>query len=649
MPELKAFLAGGGDMGRLIRAHDWGSTPLGPIGEWPQSLRSALSICLRSASPTALYWGPEFRLLYNDEFAPILGPRHPDALGRPAASIWSDIWSVIEGQFRGVLEKGEVVHAVDAMLPMARYGSPEEAYFSYTLLPIAGEDGSIGGILNQARDRTASVWQRRQDALLLKLAETLRPLDTIDAILDAAVGLVGEEMQVGRVGYAEIDEVQGTVSILACWTDGSMADISGTYPLGAFGDAVHEALEKGLTVRVDDVEADPGSDDPGLLRRYAAIQLRAGLVVPVFSHSRYRAALFAQHHQPRRWTDGEEALLRAATDRIWQEATRVRAEVALRHSERRYRQIFEGANDLIFTADLDQKLTDCNPAVAAAMGLAPEAAIGRSIREFVSEEGWAQTNRMLRQKLEHGGTTRHDIEVRAPGGKRMYWEINSSLAYDTANEIVGLHAIARDVTERKRFEERQRLLVNELNHRVKNTLALVQGLALQSFKDGRDMAEAREAFQERLAALARAHDLLTRENWEGVTLDQLVEGATGHQNAAEERIRADGPDIKLNARAAVSLVMALHELCTNAAKYGALSVPGGHVDIEWDIEDDDRLRLEWRERDGPRVEATGRRGFGFRMIERALAADLGGEVVIDLDEAGLVCAIEAPLARAAAA
>jgi two-component sensor histidine kinase len=99
----------------------------------------------------------------------------------------------------------------------------------------------------------------------------------------------------------------------------------------------------------------------------------------------------------------------------------------------------------------------------------------------------------------------------------------------------------------------------------------------------------------------------------------------------------------------VSLVMALHELCTNAAKYGALSAPGGHVDIRWEVAEGGELRLEWRERGGPLVAASGRRGFGFRMIERALAADLGGRVAIDLDPAGLVCRIDAPHAHAAVA
>ncbi|HEX8578082.1 MAG TPA: sensor histidine kinase, partial [Allosphingosinicella sp.] len=207
-------------------------------------------------------------------------------------------------------------------------------------------------------------------------------------------------------------------------------------------------------------------------------------------------------------------------------------------------------------------------------------------------------------------------------------------------------AVSRDISQRKKAEEHQRLLINELNHRVKNTLALVQGLALQSFRDGRDPAEARTAFQHRLAALAAAHDLLTRESWEGATLRGLAEGALGHLIGQERRVEISGPDVTLGPKAAVSLVMALHELSTNASKYGALSVPSGRVTVAWTL-DGDRLRLEWREQGGPPVTAPGRRGFGLRMIERALAADLGGGVAMEFEPTGLICRIEASLAEAA--
>jgi two-component sensor histidine kinase len=253
-----------------------------------------------------------------------------------------------------------------------------------------------------------------------------------------------------------------------------------------------------------------------------------------------------------------------------------------------------------------------------------------------------QARTMLEEKLANGGTTRHELVVISRSGRQLHWDVNSTLTLDPAGRPVGLHAIARDVTESRRAEERQRLLVNELNHRVKNTLALVQGLALQSFKSGRDMALARDAFQQRLAALAAAHDLLTRESWEGATLGELMSEALGLYNGAEPRIEWQGPPVRLNPKAAVSLVMALHELCTNAAKYGALSVPEGRVIVRWTVEGE-RLALEWLERGGPPVAPPRERGFGFRMIERALAADMDGGAKLDFATSGLVCRIDARL------
>jgi two-component sensor histidine kinase len=221
------------------------------------------------------------------------------------------------------------------------------------------------------------------------------------------------------------------------------------------------------------------------------------------------------------------------------------------------------------------------------------------------------------------------------------WEINSGLAIDSNGRAIGLNVIARDVTDQRAFEERQTLLIHELNHRVKNTLALVQALALQSFRAGRTPAQGQDAFQSRLASLAAAHDLLSREQWEGATLDELIADATRVYGEGPGRIHVAGPRVVVTPKAAIALVLALHELGTNAAKYGALSVPDGRVDLNWEIEDG-RLRIEWRESGGPPVSAPSRRGFGLRMIERALASDLSGTATIVFAPEGLLCRIDAP-------
>ena len=626
-------------MARLIREKDWAATPLGPLQAWPQPLRSSLSISLRSATASGVFWGSDHLFLYNDAWAAYLGDRHPRALGRPVREVWEDIWPALEDQFRRVREQAETVNASDARLVRHLHGRTFDSYWDYSLLPIGLDDGTIGGILGQVRETTEAVIKARQDHFLLELSERLRLCETSSELIDAALSQLGRQLGASRTGYGEIDPDGTHFRILACWTDGEAADISGDYRVGHFHGAASDPMRSGQTVTVADAEA-PGVLAREALEKWRSIGTRAAIVVPLMVAGRYSAVIFAHDRERREWSAGDEALLVAVNDRLWQYLGRARAETALRRSEERYRRIFEQSNDLIFTAGLDQIVTDCNPATAAALGLEREQVIGRSIGDFVSPAGFEQTTRMLRQKIEQGGTTQHEIEVRASDGRALIWEINSALTLDEAGRPLGLHAIARDVTERRRTEERQRLLVNELNHRVKNTLALVQGLALQSFRDGRSIDAARAAFQERLAALAAAHDLLTRESWEGATLKQLIEGAVGHHNETERRIDAAGPDLTLGPKAAVSLVMAFHELATNAAKYGALSVPVGRVALRWELDGSGGLRLEWRETGGPEVRPPEQRGFGLRMIERALSADLGGAVALDFAPDGLVCRIE---------
>jgi two-component sensor histidine kinase len=202
------------------------------------------------------------------------------------------------------------------------------------------------------------------------------------------------------------------------------------------------------------------------------------------------------------------------------------------------------------------------------------------------------------------------------------------------------------VLERKRTEEHQSLLVNELNHRVKNTLAIVQSIANQTFRRGSDPETAKRVFESRLTALAAAHDLLTAENWESASLEEVIRETGVGCGAEESRVHFEGPAVRLPPKAAVSLSMALHELCTNALKYGALSNDTGRISVSWQVLGEKealQLRLVWKEEGGPAVTAPTHRGFGSTMIERALASELSGKVQIHFLPEGVQCVIEAPL------
>ncbi|MGF9763982.1 HWE histidine kinase domain-containing protein [Microvirga sp. 0TCS3.31] len=211
-----------------------------------------------------------------------------------------------------------------------------------------------------------------------------------------------------------------------------------------------------------------------------------------------------------------------------------------------------------------------------------------------------------------------------------------------------------DITDHKRSQEHLRLLLNELNHRVKNTLATVQSLASQSFRvrgtnGAWDLPALYAAFEARLFALARGHDILTRENWEGAGLVEIVAQAFDpYRDPADDgsRIRLEGPDLRVTPSMALSLSMAMHELCTNAAKYGALGAPEGQVRVSWssvETASGPRLVMAWEENGGPPVAPPSRKGFGSRLIQDGLARELNGEVRLVYRPEGVACTIDVPL------
>ncbi|CAO3356432.1 Chemotaxis protein methyltransferase CheR (EC 2.1.1.80) [Azospirillum melinis] len=212
----------------------------------------------------------------------------------------------------------------------------------------------------------------------------------------------------------------------------------------------------------------------------------------------------------------------------------------------------------------------------------------------------------------------------------------------------GLNAFLDGLEERERAEKRQKLLIDELNHRVKNTLAIVQAMAMQTFQYSDSLDDFQKGFIERLMALSKTHNLLTRNVWQDVNLhDVVLLELAPHGGARKDRFSVDGDDVSVSPKAAVTLGLAFHELATNAAKYGALSVPSGKVAVTWERKQsaDRRLCLEWREMDGPPVETPHRQGFGSLLIECGLARELDGTVHLDFRRQGVRCVMELPLDR----
>lgn len=217
-----------------------------------------------------------------------------------------------------------------------------------------------------------------------------------------------------------------------------------------------------------------------------------------------------------------------------------------------------------------------------------------------------------------------------------------------ARKPVAITGASRDISELVQANEAQKLLINELNHRVKNMLATVQSIAMQTQRSTPDAFN--ERFEARLMALSRAHDLLTRRQWAGVGLRELLAQAVSpFIGETECMIRLDGPDRMLSPRTALALAMVVHELVTNAAKYGALSQRSGRIGLQWSIAADngaERISLTWIEKGGPAVQNPKRRGFGSRLIERSIGKDLDGKAELQFLPDGLQCSLAFPLSAA---
>ncbi|WP_295191323.1 HWE histidine kinase domain-containing protein [uncultured Brevundimonas sp.] len=219
---------------------------------------------------------------------------------------------------------------------------------------------------------------------------------------------------------------------------------------------------------------------------------------------------------------------------------------------------------------------------------------------------------------------------------------------DDAGTVVGIFVQGHDITENVLAAQRQKLMIDELNHRVKNTLATVQSIAIQTARSNTDPSSFAETFQSRIMALSHTHNLLTQSHWEGADLRAILEHET--EAYGPTRISLNGPPVSLEPAVVLSLGMIFHELATNAAKYGALHTPDGRILIDWGLADqrDRKLKLSWREIGGPKITSPERRGFGSRLIERNIRHDLAGEIDLVYAPDGLIAELTVPLDRTAA-
>jgi PAS domain S-box-containing protein len=327
---------------------------------------------------------------------------------------------------------------------------------------------------------------------------------------------------------------------------------------------------------------------------------------------------------------------------------------ALRASEARLSLAIDAGRMAVWVYDFASNTLQGSPELNRLYGLPPEAE--PTIEEFRSRY-YADDRQRVTNAYQNAAEQNErffEVEYRCvhPDHSVRWLLLRAENEVNAAGEPSRIVGVVLDITARKEAEEHRELLINELNHRVKNTLATVQSITRQTLRAASSTEQANEDIEHRLIALARAHNVLTRESWGGASLREIVcEAVAAHVDEAGGRLRLDGPVLWLEPQTALALAMGVAELGTNAVKYGALSNDVGIVHVSWCVEDVQASRLlslVWRERGGPMVQPPSRRGFGTRLIEVSLARELGGQVQIAFEPQGVTCRFLVPIASGAA-
>ncbi|WIJ24979.1 HWE histidine kinase domain-containing protein [Devosia sp. RR2S18] len=325
------------------------------------------------------------------------------------------------------------------------------------------------------------------------------------------------------------------------------------------------------------------------------------------------------------------------------------AELALRESEVRLKLALAAADTGVWQCDVvNGKFANLkgDDRAISLLGFTPGESSGfETFLTRVAHEDRSRVGLAAAQALGTEGDGILDVEYRICSDDSLERWVHAraqALPSSVGKRLIGT---VRDITQRKESEARQAVLSGELQHRIKNSLAMVSAIASQTLK-GDDIVERRQAFTGRLEALAHAHDMLTTTVWESAAIQTVIETALTPHMSGTDRFVLDGVHLELSAKQSVSLSLTVHELATNAAKYGAMSVPGGKVHICWGFHAGDdgeqQFKFVWKEHGGPQVKQPERLGFGSRMITRVLAADFKGEVGVDYAADGVVCTLTSP-------
>ncbi len=389
------------------------------------------------------------------------------------------------------------------------------------------------------------------------------------------------------------------------------------------------------------------------------------LIVPLYDIGRVAlGTLWIMHHDRQSRFDAEDARLMeqlAVQLVLALKFSRVQSDAAANAEQVRFlraqnaglidksaflNSVLEGSGDCVQVLDLDGRLLFLNEVGIRHLEIEDsDSVIGKPWLDLWRADQ-ALVARTALDAARNGGTGRFRWAASAADGPQKFWDVQITPIRSDTGAPKQLLVISRDVSDEHKVDEHRQFLSNELEHRIKNTLAVVGAIISQTFRVSASKDEALEMVLARVVALSHAHDILTATSWAGAPIGDVVEGALAPHRSNDRQFRISGPTLLLSARRALSLALAIHELATNAGKYGALSYDGAYIEISWSVggaSSGGGFRFDWREVAGPPVTKPKRRGFGSRLIERVFASDFGGAAGIEFASSGVHCWVISPL------
>jgi PAS domain S-box-containing protein len=522
---------------------------------------------------------------------------------------------------------------------------------SLTVSPVRDETGTIVGASKIARDITSrkqveTMLARHMDeqAALFRLTDGLHRAASAEEIYAVSLQAILHALRCDRASILLMDEARAMRFV--AWrglSDGYRSAVEGHSPWSA-------DERDPVAICVNDVAT--ADLTPELKATVIAEGIRACAFIPLMANGRLIGKFMAYYDVPHTFTDSEMNVALAVARQLAFGLTREGAEKDLRANEERLRLATEAGKVGVWEWDVVGDRVAWTDSLYAMHGVSREQleATSGAISQLTHPEDRERLTEAIRKSVATGEPCEVEFRAVRPDGE-IVWLFTSVGTVREKGKVVRLLGATIDITERKQSDAQRDLLVAELSHRVKNTLATVISIAHQSFSKGLSVEEARASFDGRIRALAQTHGRLAEGNWSGVPFETIVSDELApYRRDDGVNVRASGPWTILAPKQAVVLGMAFHELATNAAKYGALSNKNGVVDIAWEMDrPQSELRIRWAESGGPAVAAPRRSGFGRLLLERALAADLQGKVSLDFAESGLRCDITVPIDGASAA